>query len=162
MYEWAISRGLVVGLTLGIAMVCYDWGPPPSWYSYHIQHIHSKGVWYTLYVGSGHMVAAKHCYSMLLGTMCHSLEYIRDYYDMVEVGDHFRVDCSSILHVSKEIKQLLMLLAVIRMWSHCVIQRGRGDPTVTVGFSLGKAIIHHDMLWLAPPTWFSAQIVMVC
>ena len=32
------------------------------------------------------MVAAKHCYSMSLGTMFHSLEHISDLYDMVEGG----------------------------------------------------------------------------
>ena len=46
-----------------------------------------------------HMDAAKHYYSMLLGTMCHSFEHISVHYDMVEVGDHFRVDCTSILYV---------------------------------------------------------------
>jgi hypothetical protein len=30
MGDYMAIRGLVVGLTLGIAMVCYDWGPPPS------------------------------------------------------------------------------------------------------------------------------------
>jgi hypothetical protein len=45
------------------------------------------------------MVAAKHCYSMSLGTICHSLEHISDHHDMVEVGDRFRVDCTSILYV---------------------------------------------------------------
>jgi hypothetical protein len=45
------------------------------------------------------MVVAKHSYSMLLGTMCHSSEHIRDQYDMVEVGDHFTVDYTSILYI---------------------------------------------------------------
>ena len=50
-------------------------------------------------IGHGHMAAAKHCYSMSLGTFCHSLEHISDLCDMVEVGDHFRVDCTSILYI---------------------------------------------------------------
>ena len=41
-----------------------------------------------LVVVSGRMVAAKHCYSMSLGTFCRNLEHISDHYDMVEVGDH--------------------------------------------------------------------------
>ena len=91
---------VAVGFAMGIAIVWNDCGPPPSWYSYHILSIHIKGVWYTLYVVSGHMVVAKHSYSMLLGTtMCHSLEHIWDQYDMVEVGDHFRVVCTFILYI---------------------------------------------------------------
>ena len=45
------------------------------------------------------MVADKHWYSMLLGTVCHSLEHISVHDDMVEAGDHFRVDYTSILYV---------------------------------------------------------------
>ena len=39
-----------------VALVFDVWGPSPSSYSYHI----ITGVWYTLYVVSGHMVVAKH------------------------------------------------------------------------------------------------------
>ena len=52
---------------------------------------------------SGYIFAAKHCYGMALGTMFHSLEHILDHYDMVEVevGDPFRVDCTSILYIKR-------------------------------------------------------------
>jgi hypothetical protein len=60
-----LSGDPTVGLTLSIAFVRNDWGPPPSWNSNHIQSIHIIGNWYTLYVVSDHMVAAKHCCSML-------------------------------------------------------------------------------------------------
>jgi hypothetical protein len=76
------------------------------------------------------MVAAKHCFSMLLGTMCHSLEHISDHYDMVEVEDHFRVDCTSIVYVLEVFQHLLRYLTVIRMYSHCVLHVSSGDPTV--------------------------------
>ena len=52
-----------------------------------------------LHVVSGHMVLAKHSYSMLVGTMCNSLEHISDQYDMVEARDHCRVDYTSILYI---------------------------------------------------------------
>jgi hypothetical protein len=49
-----------VGQSPGISVgICY-WHLPPSWNSYHTQSMHIKGVWYTLYVVSGHMVVAKH------------------------------------------------------------------------------------------------------
>jgi len=43
------------------------------------------------------------------------LEHISDHYDMVEVGDHFSGDCTSILYVYKLFEHLLLYWTVIRM-----------------------------------------------
>jgi hypothetical protein len=65
MTGWNVTDGVSgvvtkVGQSPGIAVVFYDWHLPPSWNSYHTQSMHIKGVWYTLYVVSGHMVVASH------------------------------------------------------------------------------------------------------
>ena len=61
------------------------------------------------------MVADKHYFSILMVPMCHSLENIADHYGMVEVGDHIRVDCASIVCVYKGFEDLPLWWSVIRM-----------------------------------------------